>query len=55
MNEIKNKDILSINQQLVIIFKSFNKIVNHLPKIIKSSSIGGLFYSPLAILSKSSI
>ena len=25
MNEIKNKDILSINQQLVIIFKSFNK------------------------------
>ena len=25
MNEIKNKDKLSINQQLVIIFKSFNK------------------------------
>ena len=55
MNEIKNKDILSINQQLVIIFKSFNKIVNHLPNIINSSLIGGLFYSPLAMRSKSSI
>ena len=54
MITIKDKDILSINQQLVNL-KSFNKIVNHLPKIINLSSIGGLFYSPLAIRSKSSI
>ena len=55
MITIKDKDILSINQQLVNFLKSFNKIVNHLPKIINLSSIGGLFYSPLAIRSKSSI